>query len=97
MSIEWRFNLSWAPWWGGQFERLIGLFKSSFYKSIGNGVLTWSELEEVLLDIEIAINNRPLCYLEDDVQMQVLTPNSMLHILLPELQRHHIDGKDLRK
>jgi len=61
MSIEWRFNLSWAPWWGGQFERLIGLFKSSFYESIGNGVLTWSELEQVVLDIEIAINNRPLC------------------------------------
>ena len=62
MSIEWRFNLSRAPWWGGQFEHLIGLFKSSFYKSIGNGVLTWSELEEVVLDIEIAMNNRPLCY-----------------------------------
>ena len=71
MSIEWRFNLSRAPWWGGQFERLIGLFKSSFYKSIGNGILTWSELEEVVLDIEIAMNNRPLCYLEDDVQLPV--------------------------
>ena len=62
MSIEWRFNLSRALWWGGQFERLIGLFKSSFYKSIGNGILTWSELEEVVLDIEIAMNNPPLCY-----------------------------------
>jgi hypothetical protein len=38
MSIEWRFNLSRAPWWGGQFEHLIVLFKSSFYKSSGNGV-----------------------------------------------------------
>ncbi len=26
-TIEWRFNLSKAPWWGGQFERLVGLFK----------------------------------------------------------------------
>ena len=28
-----RFNLSRAPWWGGQFERLIGLFKRAFYKA----------------------------------------------------------------
>ena len=100
MSIEWRFNLSRAPWWGGQFERLIGLFKSSFYKSIGNGILTWSELEEVVLDIEIAMNNRPLCYLEDDVQLPVLTPNAMLHTqptYIPELEKHHIEEKDLRK
>jgi hypothetical protein len=29
-SITWQFNLSRAPWWGGQFERLIGLMKSAF-------------------------------------------------------------------
>ena len=51
MSIEWRFNLSRTPWW--EFERLMGLLKNSFYKSIGNGVLTWYELEEVVLDIEM--------------------------------------------
>ena len=60
---------------GGQYEQLIGLFKSSFYKSISNGVLTWSDLEDIVFDIEIAMNNRPLCYLGDDVQLPVLTPN----------------------
>ena len=49
---------------GGQFERLIGLFKKAFYKSIGNGTLKWSELEEVVLDIEVSMNNRLLSYLE---------------------------------
>ena len=70
LSIEWRFNLSRAPWWGGgggQFERLIGVFKNAFRKSIGNGTLNWTELEEVVLDIEITMNNRPLSYVEDDV------------------------------
>ena len=40
-SIQWQFNLSRAPWWGGQFERLIGLMKSMFYKTVGQGLLTW--------------------------------------------------------
>lgn len=99
-AIKWRFNLSRAPWWGGQFECLIGLFKNAFYKTIGNGTLRWSELEEVVLDVKVALNNRPLSYLEEDIQLPVLTPNSMLHInpsYLPKLQLHHVPDKDLRK
>jgi hypothetical protein len=36
-EIKWQFNLSRAPWWGGQFARMIGLIKQSLYKTIGNG------------------------------------------------------------
>ena len=39
LTIKWQFNLSRAPWWRGQFERLIGLLKAAFYKTIGNGTL----------------------------------------------------------
>ena len=39
-KITWRFNLSRAPWWGGQFERLVGLFKRVFYNVVGGGMLT---------------------------------------------------------
>ena len=28
-SVTWKFNLSKAPWWGGQFERLIGPTKQT--------------------------------------------------------------------
>ena len=49
-QITWRFNLSRAPWWGGQFERLVGVFKRAFYKTIGGGMLSWIELCEVVLD-----------------------------------------------
>ena len=99
-GIKWRFNLSRAPWWGGQFERLIGLFKNAFYKSVGNGTLKWSELEDVILDVEVALNNRPLTYLEDDIELPVLTPNSLLQVnatYIPEEEAHHIAEKDLRK
>ena len=72
--IKWQFNLSRAPRWEGQFERLIGLVKSAVNKTIGNGLLRWKELQEVLLDVEITLNNRPSSYVEDDVQM----PHRML-------------------
>ena len=51
-----------------QFERMVGIVKGSLYKTIGNGFLTcWTELEEVVLDVEVAVNNRPLGYTQDDV------------------------------
>ena len=50
-AIQWQFNLSRAPRYGGQFERLIGVMKSMFYKTVGQGLLTWEELSEVILDI----------------------------------------------
>ena len=34
-NLQWRFNLSRAPWWGGQFERIVGLTKQSLNKTIG--------------------------------------------------------------
>ena len=34
-EINWKFNLSRAPWWGGQFERLMGVVKAAMYKVIG--------------------------------------------------------------
>ena len=39
------------------------------------------------MDIEITLNNQPLMYVEEDVQMPVLIPNTLLYgqpLLLPE-------------
>ena len=63
---------------GGQFQRLIDLTKHSLYKSIGRTQLTYNELEEILHDVEINLNNGPLTYVEDDIQLNVLPPNSMI-------------------
>ena len=85
---------------GSQFERLIGLVKGSLYKSIGNGLLSWTELQEVLLDVKVALNDRPLDCVEDDIQLSILTPSSLLHTqpnALPVLEPHHIQDYDLRK
>jgi hypothetical protein len=97
--ISWQFNLSRAPWWGGQFERLVGLFKRSFYKTIGAGLLTYAELCEVVLNVEVELNNRPLDYVDDDLQLPILTPASFLFQRsnrIPELEPHR-EEVDLRK
>ena len=63
----------------------------------------WEELADVLLDIEITLNNRPLSYIEDDLQNPILTPNSLMFIMfvssnvLPEMESHRVDDRDLRK
>eukprot|EP00112_Aurelia_sp_Birch-Aquarium-sp1_P001131 Seg1117.2 transcript_id=Seg1117.2/GoldUCD/mRNA.D3Y31 product="hypothetical protein" protein_id=Seg1117.2/GoldUCD/D3Y31 len=99
-NIKWQFNLSRAAWWGGQFERMVGLTKQALFKVVGKTTLTWNELVDVLLDVELTLNNRPLSYVEDDVQMPILTPNVML-FGQPNYPADHdiddIDDRDLRK
>ena len=74
--------------------------KSAFYKTVGQGQLSWEELGEVILDVEVTLNKRPLCYQEEDVQLPTLTPNTFLFFntnILPKLQPHQLDNKDLRR
>ena len=63
-------------------------------------MLSWKELQEVLLDVEVTLNNRLLSYVEDDIQFPVLTPNSMLLAnsnVLPEEDPDGVEDEDLRK
>ena len=99
-GIQWQLNLSRVPWCGGQLERMVGLFKGTLHKSIRNGMLFWPALQEILLDIEVTLNNRPLSYVDDDIQLPILTPSSFQYgqlNMLPELEPHHIQETDLRK
>ena len=69
------------------------------YKAVGNAHLTMEELQEVMLDIEINMNNRPLTYLDDDIQQPILTPNVLLHgqiINIPDIELEE-DNPDIRK
>ena len=87
--MKWKFNLSRAPWWGGQFERLVGLMKQTIWKLFGKTKPKLEEFKSLMLDVETTINNRPLGYIEDDVQPTVLTPNVMMFdypIHIPHLE-----------
>ena len=75
---SWRFNMATAPWWGGFFERLVGIMKKSLAKMIGKGRLHFHELEEILLDVELAMNNQPICYQGEEFDQPVITPNLLI-------------------
>ena len=77
-EIKWKFILSRAPWWGGHFERMVGLVKQSLYKTTGYANLNLNKLEEILLDTEINLNNRSLTYLEDNIAFPVLISSSLI-------------------
>ena len=69
MRIEWKFNLERAPWWGGFFERMVGIVKGCLRKVLRNARLTKDEIYTVLVEIEGTLNSRPLTY-DYDIQLR---------------------------
>ena len=98
--IKWKFNLSRAPWWGGQFQKMVGLVKNALCKTVGKSKLERHELAEVLTDIETTLNKRPLTYMEEDIEFPVLTLNSLVlgeQLIIPNEDPENIKDKDIRK
>lgn len=56
------------------------------YKVVEGGYLTWTELTEVLLDVEAELSRRPLDYVEDNPKLQTLTPVTFFHQRICQLQ-----------
>ena len=65
-----------------QYERIIReikKIKKTLYKTLGKTHLTFTQLEEVVMDIERHLNNRPLPYAgSDGGEKKVLTPNTIM-------------------
>ena len=73
----WKFNVEAAPWWGGFFERLVKSVKLSLKKVIRNARLNYEELSTVLVEVEAALNSRPLTYVFDEME-EPLTPSHLI-------------------
>ncbi|OXA50438.1 uncharacterized protein LOC110854180 [Folsomia candida] len=89
-QIKWKFNPPAGPWWGGWWERVVGMVKVLLRKVLGRASLDYEELMTVLCDCEEIINSRPLTYLSDDPEdLAPLTPalflNEMRSYGLPEV------------
>jgi hypothetical protein len=74
--VDWTFNPKRAPWWGGFFERLIGMTKLAIMKTLGKARITFDELLTLVTIIESILNDRPLTYIGDS---EPLTPAHLLH------------------
>ena len=71
--------------------------KATLRKAVGRANLSFQQLKEVLIDVEVTMNNRPLGYFEDDVERLPLTPNMLIHsanISLPEEDNEEMDETD---
>ncbi|UYV65014.1 K02A2.6-like [Cordylochernes scorpioides] len=66
--------------WGGWWERLIGMMKQLLFRILGQTSLGYEELSTVMCDVESLMNTRPLTYLtEESEDLTPLTPSLFLH------------------
>lgn len=78
-KIEWKFNPLTAAWWGGFWERLIGVLKRLLRRTLKKSCLNYEEMSTVLADCEAIINSRPITFMSDDTQdVTPLTPSMFL-------------------
>ncbi|UYV62831.1 hypothetical protein LAZ67_2002070 [Cordylochernes scorpioides] len=99
-NITWKFIPPGAPWWGGWWERLIGMMKQLLFRILGQTSLGYEELSTVMCDVESLINTRPLTYLtEESEDLAPLTPSLFLHevreVSVPDLDL--IDNQTLSR
>ena len=97
-GTTWHFIPKKAPWFGGFWERLIGLTKAAIKKTLGRAHVSLQVLQTVVVEVELILNNRPLTYLSDDIRdPQPLTPSHLLHgRTLNKLPHHLVAAEDLQ-
>ena len=79
LGIQWRFIPKRAPWYGGFWERLIGLTKTTLRKVLGKALVTLPVLQTEIVEIEAVLNDRPLTYVSADLRdPEPLTPSHLL-------------------
>ena len=78
-GITWQFNTPRSPWWGGVFERLIGLVKDRLNLGLKSNKLSFLGTTTVLCEIEAIINSRPLACLRPSPEAPVpITPGHLM-------------------
>nr|XP_006815894.1 PREDICTED: uncharacterized protein LOC102809802 [Saccoglossus kowalevskii] len=77
--VQWSFIPKRAPWFGGFWERLIGITKTSIKKVLGRAYVTFDELNTIVTEVESVLNDRSITYLSSDYKDDVpLTPSHLL-------------------
>ncbi|XP_015608204.1 uncharacterized protein LOC107274007 [Cephus cinctus] len=81
-QIEWKFNPPAAAWWGGFWERLIGVLKKLLRRTLKKSCLNYEEMSTVLIDCEGIINSRPITFVSESENeiMPLATSNFLQEI-----------------
>ena len=78
-NVTWRFIPKRAPWYGGFWERMVGLTKQAIKRTLGRAFVTLQQLETIATEIEAMLNDRPLTYVSSDLSdPEPLTPSHLL-------------------
>ncbi|UYV68155.1 hypothetical protein LAZ67_5003214 [Cordylochernes scorpioides] len=72
--IKWNFNPPTAAFWGGWWERLVGLMKQLIRKVLGDKTVSYEELQTVICEVESAMNSRPLTAINEESGLVPITP-----------------------
>ncbi|KIH60849.1 Tas retrotransposon peptidase A16 [Ancylostoma duodenale] len=66
-NMRFKFVAALAPWQGGVYERMIGIFKTSFKAAVRNRTLDFDEFFTLTKECEAIVNCRPLTYMYSDI------------------------------
>jgi len=76
----WRFIPKRAPWYGGFWERLVGMVKMTLKKTLGRAFVTLNVLQTTIVEVEAVLNDCPLTYLSSTTgDPEPLTPSHLLY------------------
>ena len=76
----WRFIPARAPWFGGIWERLIGITKRVIKKALGKKLVTYDELLTIITEVEGRVNDRPLTYLSSSSEDSIpISPSQLIN------------------
>ena len=80
-GMKWVFIIEKAPWQGGFYERIIQSTKRCLKKILGRACMNFESRRTLLVEIETAINNRPLTYVYDNEERisYPLTPSRLVY------------------
>ena len=79
-GVQWQSIPKRAPWYGGWWERLIGLTKMSLKKVLGRSRISLVVLQTLVVEVEAILNDRPLTHVSPDLEdAEPLTPAHLLH------------------
>jgi len=79
-NVTWEFIPKRAPWYGGFWERIIGLTKQAVKKTLGRAFISREQLETIIVEVEAMLNDRPLTYVSSDLcDPEPLTPSCLLY------------------